>query len=148
MTARHILLTAIVFAIVSCGQSSRENVTTTSPADIQVFDKALIFSLYQKLQSDFEVYFEEKHLDKLLLNQDIQSLKNGTTIEKEMLFESFECDCYDKLRISYSDDRFVLWVYVEFYEEDLDWCPESAYSYSFLIENHEITDLKLDFMAG
>ncbi len=148
MTARHILLTAIVFTIVSCGQSSTENVTTTSPADIQVFDKALISSLYQKLQSDFEVYFEEKHLDKLLLNQDIQPLKNGATIEKEMLFESFECDCYDKLRISYSDDRFVLWVYVEFYEEDWDWCPESTYSYSFLIENHEIIDLKLDFMAG
>ena len=65
-----------------------------------------------------------------------------------MLFENFECDCYDRIKISYSDTRFILWIDEEFYEKDLDWCPESSYSYSFKIEDKKITDLKLDFMAG
>jgi hypothetical protein len=34
----------------------------------------------------------------------------------------------------------------ETHDADLDWCPES--SYSFQVVNRKITDLRLDFMAG
>ena len=53
-----------------------------------------------------------------------------------------------KISYSQSESRFILFVYEEFYEEELDWCPESSYSYSFGIKNLKIVDLKLDFMAG
>lgn len=115
-----------------------------------VFETSLIESLYGSLKSQFDIDFEKNHLNDLLQNVNIERLKNGLQIEKDFLFENFDCDCFDKMKISYSvkDRRFVLWVYEEYYDKDLDWCPESSFSYSFIIEENKITDLRHDFMAG
>jgi hypothetical protein len=116
--------------------------------EIRKFDQNLVEQLYNNLKSNFEIDFKQKHLNNVLDGVKISELNDGKEFEKEMLFENFNCECYDKIRISYSDKRYILWIYEAFYEKDLDWCPESSYSYSFTIVKDKITDLKLDFMAG
>lgn len=154
---KHFVFGIIFIILTSCGQADiksepqTENLKVEEPKiKSEIFDDEIITSLYEKLNSEFDIDFNQNHLESILKNRDILSLKEGEEFEKEMLFEDFKCDCLDKIRISYNeaDDRFILWVYEEFYEADLDWCPESSYSYSFQIANHKITDLKLDFMAG
>lgn len=154
---KHFVVGLFIIILASCGQadtqseSKAENLTVeNSNVKSETFDDEIIASLYEKLDSGFEIDFKQPHLESLLRNRDIMSLREGQEFEKEMLFEDFNCDCLDKIRISYSqaDDRFNLWIYEEFYTADLDWCPESSFSYSFQIVDHEIIDLKLDFMAG
>jgi hypothetical protein len=125
-----------------------DTLKSSSEFEIRKFDQDLVEQLYNNLKSDFEIGFKQKHLNSILDDIKISELKNGEEFEKEMLFENFECKCYDKIKISYSDKRYILWIYEEFYEKDLEWCPESSYSYSFTIVNKKITDLRLDFMAG
>ncbi|WP_156109273.1 hypothetical protein [Polaribacter sp. Hel1_85] len=112
------------------------------------FDNNLVEKLYKNLKSNFEIDFELSHLNNALNGIKMSELKNGKIFEKEMLFENFNCECYDKITISYSENRFLLDIYEEFFEKELDWCPESSYRYSFKIVNKTISDLKLDFMAG
>ena len=150
-------LIVILFLIFSCKQKenqkvkiAEQNQTIELNQQKEIFDQNLINSLYGELKSKFEIDFSRKHLTSLLNGISVTELKNGKEFEKEMLFEVFKCECYDKIKISYSqsESRFILFVYEEFYEEELDWCPESSYSYSFGIKNLKIVDLKLDFMAG
>ncbi|MDG4716197.1 hypothetical protein [Winogradskyella marincola] len=112
------------------------------------FDKNLIEQLHKNLKSNFEIDFELNHLNNALNGIKLSELKSGKVFEKEMLFEDFECECLDKITISHSENRYLLDIYEEFYEEELDWCPESSYRYSFKIADNKISDLKLDFMAG
>lgn len=157
MNKKLITLTGFLVLLLSCKQKENrkdnileEKLTLESKIEVETvkFDHNLIEQLYNNLKSDFEIHFGLSHLSDVLNDISISELKNGKEFEKEMLFENFECDCYDRIKISYSDTRFILWIDEEFYEKDLDWCPESSYSYSFKIEDKKITDLKLDFMAG
>ena len=77
-------------------------------------------------------------------------MKNGKVIEKKFLFEDIKCNCNDRLSISYNKENqyFELNVYEEFFEKDLDWCPESSYSFTFKFENNKISDVKLLHLAG
>lgn len=129
-------------------KTTNANSKSNSEFEIRVFDQNLVQQLYNELKSNFEIGFTQKHLNSALIGLKISELKKGKEFEKEMLFENFKCECYDNIKISYSENRYRLWIYEEFYEKDLDWCPESNYSYSFTIANDKITDLKLDFMAG
>ena len=45
-------------------------------------------------------------------------------------------------------DAFILYIYEETYVEDMDWCPESTYQYSFKIKDQKATSVKLEFLAG
>lgn len=140
---KHLLLPLLsIFILSSCSLTEEPGTSNFSPSLIQ--------SLHLKLSEQFEIDFQESHLIELLSGINLEELKNGKEYEKEFLFEDFQCDCFDKIKISYSsqDDRINLWVYEEFFEEGLDWCPESSYSYSFIIENNDIVDLQLDYMAG
>jgi len=142
MNKRLLLPLLSLFILSSCSLTEEPETSTFSPSLIQ--------SLNLKLSKQFEIDFQETHLVELLNGINLEELKNGKEYEKEFLFEDFECDCFDKIKISYSnqDGRFNLWVYEEFFEEGLDWCPESSYSYSFKIDNNKIVDLQLDYMAG
>ncbi|MDO6435851.1 hypothetical protein Q4534_00465 [Cyclobacterium sp. 1_MG-2023] len=154
---KHFAFGLTFIIMTSCGQADiqsgpqADNLKVEEPnIKSETFDDEIITLLYEKLDSGFDIDFKQNHLESILKNLDILSLKEGEEFEKEMLFEDYKCDCLDKIKIYYdkADDRFILWVYEEFYETDLDWCPETSYSYSFQIVNHKITDLKLDFMAG
>jgi hypothetical protein len=116
------------------------------------FEKASIENLFKELKknSEFESELSEKILVEFLYKVDISDLKNGKSIEKEFLFEDIKCNCKDKLSISYNKEnqRFELNIYEEFFEEDLDWCPESSYLFSFKFENNKISDVKLLNLAG
>ncbi|WP_320815370.1 hypothetical protein [Flavobacterium sp.] len=116
----------------------------------ELFDQDLNKSLYKKLNSEFKIHFSLNNLNSVLNGVKIEELKKGKEIEKEMLFENFKCDCYDKIKISYSqsENRFILFIYEEAFVEDLDWCPESSYYYSFDVKNNKIIDLRMDFIAG
>lgn len=121
-----------------------------SVSKIELFDQDLNKSLYEKLNSEFEIHFSLKDLNSVLNGVKIGELKKGKEIEKVMLFENFKCDCYDKIKISYSqsENRFILFIYEEAFVEDLDWCPESSYCFSFNLKNNKIIDLRMDFIAG
>ena len=154
MTKRCIWFLLLVAAI-SCDYTQPNEIAQERPGreavdSNQKFDQKLIASLYQQLAAKFEIDFSQKHLEIVFLDAEITDLKEGREISKELLFEDFSCNCLDQIKLSFEpeNERFVLWVYEEFFEEDLDWCPESSYSYSFQIMNGEIRDLKLDFMAG
>ncbi|MCR8668054.1 hypothetical protein NO995_10200 [Aestuariibaculum sp. M13] len=121
---------------------------SNSSLEIVKLDTDLIEKLFKNLKSNFEIDFKLSHLDNALNGINLSELKNGKVFEKEMLFEDFECKCFDKITVSYSEKRYLLDIYEEFYEEELDWCPESSYRYSFMIINDNISDLKLDYMAG
>ena len=131
-------------------ERNRINDTLQSNSNLQIvkLDRDLIDKLYENLKSNFEIDFELSHLNNALNGIKLSELKSGKVFEKEMLFEDFECECLDKITISYSENRYLLDIYEEFYEKELDWCPESSYRYSFKITDENISDLKLDFMAG
>lgn len=146
-----LILVGILVVVLFCGRVYVVHLKGQEPsAKSELFDEEIITALYAELDAEFYIGFKQSHLEILLRNRDMMSLRAGEVFEEELLFEDFECDCLDKMRVSYAkaDKRFVLWIYEEIYEADLDWCPESTYSYSFQIENHKVTDLKLDFMAG
>mgnify|MGYP000654540497 CR=1 FL=1 len=152
---KHFVYGIIFIILTSCGQDyiksepQAENMKVEEPKIIsETFDDEIITSLYEKLDAEFEIPFKQNHLEKFLKNRNILHLKEGKEFEKQILFEDFDCTCYDKLNISYSDNRFFLDINVQLFVKELDWCPESTYSYSFQIVNHKITDLKLEFMAG
>ena len=154
---KHFVFGIIFITLASCGQKDIKNEKQTENFKVEepkikseIFDDEIITSLYEKLNSKFDIDFKQNHLESILKNRDILSLKKGEEFEKEMLFEDFKCDCIDKIRISYTgvDDRYTLLIDEEIYVANLDWCPESSYSYSFQVVNNKITDLKLDFMAG
>jgi len=130
-----------LFVIISCKQQNTP----------KKFDAKLTSQLYSQLITNFKsaIGFKESHLTELLTDISIPELKQGKSVEKKMLFEDFQCECYDQMKLSYSntDNRFILHVYEEFFNKKLDWCPESSSTYSFEILENKISDLKLDFSA-
>ncbi len=154
---KHLVFVITLIALVACRQNESQGETSSQSLskeelskELDYFDKATVISLYDKLNSKFDIDFNQHHLESALIGISINRVKAGEEFEEEMLFEDFECNCFDIIRISYSNEnqRFLLWVYEEFYESELDWCPESSYTYSFQIRNRQIVDLQLDFMAG
>ena len=136
---KFILSISVLFFLASC--SSNEN-----------FEKKTVEKLYAELkkQNNFESELTENTLFKFLKNVNIAELKAGKKIDQEYLFENFKCDCRDKLSIAYSleNNRFELKIYEEFFEKDLDWCPETTYFFSFKLENNQIKEVKLEQIAG
>lgn len=114
------------------------------------FNESLKKDLFDKLNAKEKTSFSYKNLSDLLSLTNINDLEIGAVVEKEFLFENFKCNCNDTMKLSYNREKqlFVLLIYEKSYEKDLDWCPESAYSYSFKITDNKISNVKKEFIAG
>lgn len=117
-----------------------------------VFDENEVIKLYLEIKNDNNLDSElsEQILLDFFKEVSIFDLKKGKTFEREILFEDYNCDCIDRISILYnkSTSRIELNVYEEFFEKDLDWCPETSFMFSFKLEKNNITDIKLEFIAG
>ena len=100
--------------------------------------------------SEGSVSFSQQQLIDFLKAANPEELKNGSSHESELLFEPIECDCLDRMSLSYdqNQDAFILGIYEETYVEDMDWCPESTYQYSFGVKNQQAINVSFEFLAG
>ena len=145
---------ALTFAILfsSCeSNDASANSKKTASSEIY-FDADFAQDLYEKLikASEGSVSFSQQQLIDFLKTASPEELKNGNSYESELLFESIECDCLDRISMSYDEnqDVFILGIYEETYVEDMDWCPESTYQYSFGVKNQKAINVSFEFLAG
>ena len=147
-----ILPFCLVLIALSCKTNDDAPVSTTEKSTKIIFDADLSENLYKEMEASSEgaLSFSQQQLSDLLKVADPTELKNGNSCQAELQFESFECNCLDKMDLSYDkkQDAFILLIYEETYVEDLDWCPESKYQYSFKIKDQKATSVKLEFLAG
>ena len=138
--------------VLSCKTNDDVAVSTTEKSTKIIFDADLSENLYKEMEASSEgvLSFSQQQLSDLLKIADPAELKNGNSYAVELLFEPFECNCLDKMDLSYDNkqDAFILYIYEETYVEDMDWCPESTYQYSFKIKDQKATSVKLEFLAG
>ena len=89
-------------------------------------------------------------MEDFLKDVKIEDLKNGKEFEKEVLFENFDCECKDRLKISYdkSTKVFILQIHEASFVKDLDWCPEHSYIGSFKIKGNKIINIVFNLIAG
>ena len=131
--------------------SVNDNSENTTLSKIE-FDADFSRDLYEKLikASEGSVNFSQQPLIDFLKVANPEELKNGNSYESELLFEFIECDCLDQMSLSYdkNQDAFILGIYEETYVEDMDWCPESAYQYSFGVKNQKAINVSFEFLAG
>jgi hypothetical protein len=147
-----IILFCFGIIVSSCETNeSTVNSTEVKPEKI-IFDSRFAEDLYGKLEAASEdaVNFSQQQLIDFLKIADPTELKNGNSYQTELLFEPFDCNCMDEITISYDEkqEAFILYIYDEAYVEDMDWCPESSYQYSFGIKDQKAIDVKLEFLAG
>jgi len=116
----------------------------------QNFNKSQIKTLFDSFNKQSKTPFNYKVLDDFLKDIKIEDLKNGKEFEKEVLFENFDCDCKDRIKISYNKtySSFILEVSEATYVKDLDWCPEHSYLGSFKIKENKIVNAKFSLIAG
>ena len=147
-----ILPLCLVSMVLSCKTNDDVAVSTTEKSTKIIFDADLSENLYKEMEASSEgvLSFSQQQLSDLLKIADPAELKNGNSYAVELLFEPFECNCLDKMDLSYDNkqDAFILYIYEETYVEDMDWCPESTYQYSFKIKDQKATSVKLEFLAG
>ena len=129
--------------------SANSKKTVSSEID---FDADFAQDLYEKLikASEGSVNFSQQQLTNFLKAANPGELKNGNSYESELLFESIECDCLDRMSLSYNEnqDTFILGIYEQTYVEDMEWCPESTYQYSFGVKNQKAINVSFEFLAG
>ena len=140
----------ILFSSCVTNDASANSKKTVSP-EIE-FDADFARDLYEKLMkaSEGSLSFSQQQLIDFLKATNPEELKNGNSYESELLFESIECDCLDRMSLSYDEhqDAFILGIYEETYVEDMDWCPESAYQYYFGVKNQKAINVSFEFLAG
>ena len=145
---------ALTFSILfsSCETNDASaNSKNTASSEID-FDADFTQDLYEKIMkaSEDSVTFSQQQLIDFLKTANPEEVKNGNSYESELLFESIECDCLDQMSLSYDEnqDAFILGIYEEIYVEDMDWCPESAYQFSFGVKNQKAINVSFEFLAG
>lgn len=116
----------------------------------QNFDEKKTKALYEKFNEQLRTPFKYKTLKTFLKDVLIEDLKSGKVVEKEVLFEDFNCDCTDKLKISYDKKTnvFILFISEKTFDKNLDWCPEHTFLGFFNIEKNEIVAVEFKFIAG
>jgi hypothetical protein len=116
----------------------------------QNFNKSQIKTLFDSFNKQSKTPFNYKVLDDFLKDIKIEDLKKGKEVEKEVLFENFDCDCKDRIKISYNRTygAFILEVSEATYVKDLDWCPEHSYIGSFKIKGNKIINIVFNLIAG
>ena len=147
-----ILPFCIVLTAISCNTNDDDPVSTTEKSIKIIFDANFSENLYKEMEASSEgaLSFSQQQLSDLLKVANPTELKKGNSYQTELRFESFECNCLDKMQLSYDKKQgaFILFIYEETYVEDLDWCPESTYQYSFKIIDQKVTNMTLEFLAG
>ena len=147
-----ILPLCLVLMVLSCKTKDDAPVSTTEKSTKIIFDADLSENLYKEMEASSEgaLSFNQQQLSDLLKVANPTELKKGNSYHTELRFESFECNCLDKMELSYDKKQgtFILFIYEETYVEDLDWCPESTYQYSFKIKDQKATNVTLEFLAG
>jgi len=116
----------------------------------QNFNKSQIKSLFEKFNKQTQTPFSYKILEDFLKDIKIEDLKKGKEFEKEVLFENFDCECKDVMKISFDKaaKTFILKINEASFVKDLDWCPEHSYIGSFKIENNKIVNTEFNLVAG
>ena len=150
---KYISLVLTFSILLSSCERNDANANSKKAASSKIeFDTDFAQDLYEKLikASEGSVSFSQQQLIDFLKTASPEELKNGNSYESELLFESIECDCLDRISMSYDEnqDTFILGIYEETYVEDMDWCPESTYQYSFGVKNQKAINVSFEFLAG
>lgn len=129
----------LFFALLSCNFSLSQN-----------FNKSQIKILFEKFNKQTQTPFSYKILEDFLKDIKIEDLKKGKEFEKEVLFENFDCECKDVMKISYDKTlkTFILKINEASFVKDLDWCPEHLYIGSFKIKENKIVNTEFNLVAG
>jgi hypothetical protein len=116
----------------------------------QNFNTYQIKTLFDSFNKQSKTPFNYKVLEDFLKDVKIEDLKKGKEFEKEVLFENFDCECKDKLEISYdkSTKFFILQIHEASFVKDLDWCPEHSYIGFFKIKGNKIVNTEFNLIAG
>ncbi|MCU4187886.1 hypothetical protein M9Q43_01760 [Flavobacterium sp. HXWNR29] len=116
----------------------------------QNFNKSQIKSLFEKFNKQTQTPFSYKILEDFLKDIKIEDLKKGKEFEKEVLFENFDCECKDVMKISFdkTSKTFILKINEASFVQDLDWCPEHTYIGSFKIKEDKIVNTEFNLVAG
>lgn len=129
----------LTFTLLSCNLSLGQN-----------FNKSQIKILFEKFNKQTQTPFSYKILEDFLKDIKIEDLKKGKEFEKEVLFENFDCECKDVMKISYDKTlkTFILKINEASFVKDLDWCPEHSYIGSFEIKENKIVNAEFNLVAG
>ena len=129
----------LFFALLSCNFSLSQN-----------FNKSQIKILFEKFNKQTQTPFSYKILEDFLKDIKIEDLKKGKEFEKEVLFENFDCECMDVMKISFdkTSKTFILKINEASFVKDLDWCPEHSYIGSFEIKENKIVNTEFNLVAG
>ncbi len=129
----------MLFTLLSCNFSSSQN-----------FNTSQIKTLFDSFNKQSQTPFNYKVLEDFLKDVKIEDLKNGKEFEKEVLFENFDCECKDRLKISYDKSKkvFILQIHEASFVKDLDWCPEHSYIGFFKIKGNKIVNTEFNLIAG
>ncbi len=129
----------LTFTLLSCNLSLGQN-----------FNKSQIKILFEKFNKQTQTPFSYKILEDFLKDIKIEDLKKGKEFEKEVLFENFDCECKDVMKISYDKTlkTFILKINEASFVNDLDWCPEHSYIGSFEIKENKIVNAEFNLVAG
>lgn len=129
----------LTFTLLSCNLSLGQN-----------FNKSQIKILFEKFNKQTQTPFSYKILEDFLKDIKIEDLKKGKEFEKEVLFENFDCECKDVMKISYDKTlkTFILKINEASFVKDLDWCPEHSYIGSFEIKENKIVNAVFNLVAG
>ena len=129
----------LTFTLLSCNLSLGQN-----------FNKSQIKILFEKFNKQTQTPFSYKILEDFLKDIKIEDLKKGKEFEKEVLFENFDCECKDVMKISYDKTlkTFILKINEASFVKDLDWCPEHSYIGSFEIKENKIVNTEFNLVAG
>jgi hypothetical protein len=122
----------------------------SNSSNSQNLNKSQVKTLFDKFNEQSQTPFKYKVLEDFLKDVKIEDLKKGNVFEKEVLFENFDCDCKDKMQISYdkSTKVFIIQIYEASFVKDLDWCPEHSYIGTFKIIDDRIVNTKFNLIAG
>ena len=130
-----ILTFCLVLIALSCKTNDDAPVSTTEKSTKIIFDADLSENLYKEMEASSEgvLSFSQQQLSDLLKIADPAELKNGNSYAVELLFEPFECNCLDKMDLSYDNkqDAFILYIYEETYVEDMDTCSIIVFANTF-----------------
>ena len=127
------------FTLLSCNFSLSQN-----------FNTSQIKILFEEFNKQSQTPFSYKILEDFLKDIKIEDLKKGKEFEKEVLFENFDCECKDVMKISYDKTlkTFILKINEASFVKDLDWCPEHSYIGSFEIKENKIVNAEFNLVAG
>jgi hypothetical protein len=129
----------LTFALFYCNSGSSQNINTSQ-----------VKTLFDAFNKQSQTPFSYKVLEDFLKDVNIENIKKGNVFEKEVLFENFDCECKDKMQISYdkSTKVFIVQIYEASFVKDLDWCPEHYYIGTFKIKDNKIFNTKFNLIAG